>query len=782
MSRLRKPRRATPRTRSKRALTLLLACSAALSLSCSDQGLEGSGGESYYEPPANAAPSDPSASSPDSQAPEGEGGSERPRVRKNFPETLDFRPAVITDTDGHAVIDVALADNITTWRISGLANSREGQLGSGVAGLTVFQDFFVDIDFPSELTQGDEVSVPVALHNYLDAAQTVVLTVDLESSGRWFELLGPQSTTVTLEPGEVTARPLRLRALEVGDHALQVWALGDKESDAVRRVVHVAPNGQVQAFSRSGVLRERVVETISIPANAIDHASKLVVKLYPGLVSQVVDGLESLLQMPGGCFEQTSSSTYPNVLVLDYLRATGELDEETEATAREYIGVGYQRLVSFEVEGGGFEWFGNGPAHRILTAYGLLEFSDMARVYEIDPAIIPRTQAWLLTQQESDGRWRAAPEGIHEGATNQFRDSDVRATAYVTYALLESGARDPGTMRGLDWLRRNTSAIDDAYTMGLLLNAFLVGAPDDARVAQLYDALLASAQTSEDGKQVWWDSDSQSLTYGAAGAMKAESTALILQALIRHGAPSAILDGAVESLVAAKSAYGLFGSTQGTVLSLRAFNALAKTNPALASGQLRVGLGAHVETFDVTPESADLMRQVDLSDVLIKGENSVSIELSGDGGFLYQIVGEYYEPWPQDGESQEGLEFSMTYEGDDLVAGVPVAIEARVSNSRQERVDMVMLSFGVPPGFDVQLRDFEAAIADPALPVSKVERRGSDVVVYLYGLDAGEQVTLRYTALPTMPMVALTPLSSAWLYYDERVRAEVAPVQLTVRE
>ena len=29
-----------------------------------------------------------------------------------------------------------------------------------------------------------------------------------------------------------------------------------------------------------------------------------------------------MLQMPGGCFEQTSSSTYPNLLVLDYLKKT----------------------------------------------------------------------------------------------------------------------------------------------------------------------------------------------------------------------------------------------------------------------------------------------------------------------------------------------------------------------------------------------------------------------------------------------------------------------------
>ena len=37
-----------------------------------------------------------------------------------------------------------------------------GELGAAEQGIRVFQDFFVDIDFPVALTQHDEVSVPVA--------------------------------------------------------------------------------------------------------------------------------------------------------------------------------------------------------------------------------------------------------------------------------------------------------------------------------------------------------------------------------------------------------------------------------------------------------------------------------------------------------------------------------------------------------------------------------------------------------------------------------------------
>lgn len=38
---------------------------------------------------------------------------------------------------------------------------------------------------------------------------------------------------------------------------------------------------------------------------------------------------------------------------------------------------GYDRLITFRVPSGGYEWFGQSPANEALSAYGLLEFTDM---------------------------------------------------------------------------------------------------------------------------------------------------------------------------------------------------------------------------------------------------------------------------------------------------------------------------------------------------------------------------------------------------------------------
>ena len=53
------------------------------------------------------------------------------RTRTYFPETMLWRPEVITDEQGRAELTVPLADSITTWRLSGMGVAKGGQLGDG---------------------------------------------------------------------------------------------------------------------------------------------------------------------------------------------------------------------------------------------------------------------------------------------------------------------------------------------------------------------------------------------------------------------------------------------------------------------------------------------------------------------------------------------------------------------------------------------------------------------------------------------------------------------------
>jgi 5-hydroxyisourate hydrolase-like protein (transthyretin family) len=269
-------------------------------------GKAGGGGPGARFPPAakEAAPPRPDVNRPAGaagQKDKGQGGAPAAisRVREYFPETLLWQPNLVTDERGVADLAINLADSITTWRLSASASSRQGSLGGVQAPLKVFQDFFVEPDLPVSLTQNDEVAFPVAVYNYLKEPQTVKLELQKES---WFELVGGGGLTreLKVKPGDVTAVKFRIRAKQIGFQPLLVKAFGSKMSDAVKRLVEVVPDGKKVEKVVSDRLSGKVSHVIAIPADAVPEASKIVVRIYPGVMAQVLEGVDGLLRLPGG--------------------------------------------------------------------------------------------------------------------------------------------------------------------------------------------------------------------------------------------------------------------------------------------------------------------------------------------------------------------------------------------------------------------------------------------------------------------------------------------------
>jgi len=79
-----------------------------------------------------------------------------------------------------------------------------------------------------------------------------------------------------------------------------------------------------------------------------------------------------------------------------------------ETKARQFIHLGYQRLLSFEVPRRRLRLVRRPPPPD-ADGYGLMEFADMAKVHDVDPQADERTRNWLLSSQAATapGRTRA---------------------------------------------------------------------------------------------------------------------------------------------------------------------------------------------------------------------------------------------------------------------------------------------------------------------------------------------------------------------------------------
>jgi uncharacterized protein YfaS (alpha-2-macroglobulin family) len=222
---------------------------------------------------------------------------EPPRLRQYFPETLFWQPEVITDDRGEVEVPIRLADSITTWRVSAVGSTADGRVGSATASLRVFQDFFLDLDLPVTLTQHDEITLPVAVHNYLPTPQTIRVTL---KAADWFRLRGPLTRSVTLDPNAVGVVRFPITALHFGKHFLEVTGNGEKLADAVRREIEVLPDGEEVVHTEGDRLPGELTRPVTFPTGTVPGTERLLLKLYPGTFSQVLEGLDGLLKVPYG--------------------------------------------------------------------------------------------------------------------------------------------------------------------------------------------------------------------------------------------------------------------------------------------------------------------------------------------------------------------------------------------------------------------------------------------------------------------------------------------------
>lgn len=719
-----------------------------------------------------AAPAQPTTAPSAATSVPGAGNAAAPRTRSYFPETLYVNPQLITDENGRATIDLPLADSITTWRLAALANSQAGELGTAQAGIRVFQDFFIDLDLPVALTENDEISIPVAVYNYLPRAQRVELQIEREA---WFELQAEATQAITVEANDIDVVYFRITARAFGAQRLKVTARGEQMSDAIQREVRVYPDGKEFVSTKSNWLREDTTEIVKLPSNAIPGTARVEVKVYPGVMSQLVEGLDSIFQMPNGCFEQTSSTTYPNVLALTYLKEMAQLSPAVQMKAENYIGLGYQRLLTFENDGGGFSIFGNPPTSAMLSAKGLLEFNDMARVYPIDADVLKRTRQWLLQAQAGNGTWSGEVGWDHPH--NAPRDPTA-LTAIVAWSLAETGGKNEGgTKRAIEYLREQLASARDAYTLALIANALVAY---DANDAATRDALARlDGMKQGDGDAVYWTSREGTFS-GAHGAFgDLETTALAAHALLKGGAYLDSAQAALTYLIQHKDPRGTWGTTQATILALRALVASAmQGGTGSAEGTVEVAFDGGTKRALEFRAGENTAMQVLTFDDAGAGAHELRFRVNGDGAFAYQISTSYYAPWEGLEEATgEAMHIEVEYDRTELQVNDRVRATATMRLGEGE-ARMAVVDLGVPPGFAVLTDGLDAAVKNGKL--SRYELTGRQIILYLEDVRGGEAITLEYGLQAKFPLRAQAPHSSTYDYYNPNLQGEAPPVRFVV--
>lgn len=491
--------------------------------------------------------------------------------------------------------------------------------------------------------------------------------------------------------------------------------------------------------------------------------------------------------------EQTSSSAYPNILVADYVKKARVASPQILMRAEEYLNVGYQKLLTFERPGGGFDWWGNGPPLVWLSAYGLQEFSDMAKVYPIDKGVIERTQKWLMSQQEKDGSWSII--GATHGETiTRMGDPKLLLTSYVAWSLLDSTTdfkSVPQMKKAIEYIRQHIDdAKDNAYILALAANALASYDAKDDSTHEVLRRLEKLHKEVPDWKAVNFPvPGGQSLSYAHGDGVTVETTALAALAMMKSGQFTNSVNKALTYIVKSKDPNGTWGSTQATILSLKALVAglRGSKQQAKASFQILVN-GKKAGHGEVTEENSDVMQVFDLASTrgadatgLATGRNDVEIQVQGETNMMYQIVGRYFQPWKKLlVEKKPALDVSVVYDRTSLSTADLLRAKATLKYQGEIPTYMVIVDLGIPPGFSADAGDFAEMAGKKQ--IQKFTMTSRQVTLYIGDVKPGDSLTFEYGLKPKYPIKAKTPATVAYEYYTPTSRATAAPAELTVEE
>ncbi|MEL6106466.1 MAG: MG2 domain-containing protein, partial [Planctomycetota bacterium] len=308
-----------------------------------------------------------------------------PDVRSDFAETIYWNPMMVTDSTGTASIRFDLSDSLTLFRVSVDAHGPTGRLGSGGGGVTTRLPVQIEPKLPLEVTGGDRIDLPVGLVNATGAAEAFELSLVADSA----LAVEKERTTLSLDPDARVTESFTLNVrpnVPLSEAKIRVAAsnLDDTVGDQVERSLKIVPSGFPFQRSASGKLRGEDTVSVNFPAGSVSGSLSGALRVFPSANSQLSAGMEGMLREPNGCFEQTSASNYPNIMAYQLLKLEGNAKKAFALRAESLLRRGYRRLTSYECAGLGYEWFGNDPGHEALSAFGLMQFSEMANVIDVD--------------------------------------------------------------------------------------------------------------------------------------------------------------------------------------------------------------------------------------------------------------------------------------------------------------------------------------------------------------------------------------------------------------
>jgi len=680
--------------------------------------------------------------------------------RSDFAETVYWNAGIKTDAStGLATVSFNLSDSVTSFKVMADGFTSEGALGSGSSDVESVRPFFVEPKFPLQVTSGDRIQLPISMINGMSRELRGVAITPSAVAGLTFAMPGDNSATL-----HAKERARHLMQIDIGSEFsgsvdLSLDASAGPYRDSVSRKLDIQPLGFPYESSKGGVLESDGSSSFefSLPAETIRGSISSSVVVYPTPLASMTEALQALLRQPNGCFEQTSSTSYPMVMAQQYFITHAGVDPAIVERAKTLLDASYKRLTGFESPKKGYEWFGADPGHEALTAYGLMQFTDMSHVREVDKDMIQRTRAWLLARRDGNGSFNRNAKAI-----DSFGGAPQETTnAYITWALVESG--EQGLEKEIAFVKTSANSTQDSYIVALGAN-ILNATGDKSGARQLMDKLARNQDMAGNVK-----SAVASITRSGGDALAIETTALSVLAWMREPSFAANVEKGVKWIVESNK-NGRFASTQSTILALRAivaYDAL-RARPRVP-GRIVVSVdGRTVGTgvaFTSNTQGAIVMPEFGRE--LGAGKHTVVLRMEDGSSMPFSMGVKYYSTLP-DSSAQTKVGIEVSLKDRQIQEGGITEARVSIANKSDQPIPTPVAIVGIPGGLEVRHDQLKELVKSGRIDAYEVI--GREVVLYWRYIKPNDKFDLPLSLVAAVPGVYTGPASRAYLYYTDEFK------------
>lgn len=98
--------------------------------------------------------------------------------------------------------------------------------------------------------------------------------------------------------------------------------------------------------------------TIELPKNIVEDSDKIEISTVSDLLGPLLINMDQLIRLPTACGEQNLIHFVPDLILLDYLKNTGQKTPTIEMEASKFLEIGYQKQLTYKKSDGSFSVFG----------------------------------------------------------------------------------------------------------------------------------------------------------------------------------------------------------------------------------------------------------------------------------------------------------------------------------------------------------------------------------------------------------------------------------------